>query len=80
MSYENPEEARAKRAEKEVAREAKGKAKLGRKRKSAKLEAEPPEPPNAKVARILESKAPEPASASAAQISRTQVARVARMW
>jgi hypothetical protein len=40
MSYENPEEARAKRAEKEVAGEAKGKAKLGRKRKSVTPEPE----------------------------------------
>ena len=40
MSYEDLEEARAKRAEKEAAREAKGKAKLGRKRKSVTPEPE----------------------------------------
>ena len=41
MSYENIEEARAKRAAKEVI---KGKGKRGRKRKSAALEADEPEP------------------------------------
>jgi hypothetical protein len=40
MSYENLEEARAKRAEKEAAREAKGKAKLGATRKSVTPEPE----------------------------------------
>ncbi|MCJ1363236.1 hypothetical protein MMC16_002343 [Acarospora aff. strigata] len=40
MSYKDLEEARAKRAEKEAAREAKGKGKRGRKCKSATLEAE----------------------------------------
>ncbi|KAK3174414.1 hypothetical protein OEA41_001660 [Lepraria neglecta] len=48
MSYEDLEEARAKRADKEAAKEAKGKGKRGRKRKSAALEADTPEP-NAKV-------------------------------
>ena len=37
--YEHLEEARAKRAEKEAPKEAKGKGKRGRKRKSAALEA-----------------------------------------
>jgi hypothetical protein len=40
MSYEDLEEARAKRAEKEAAKEAKGKGKRGRKPKSAVSEAE----------------------------------------
>ena len=48
MSYEDIEEARAKRAAKEVI---KGKGKRGRKRKSAALEAGEPEP---EVARMIE--------------------------
>jgi hypothetical protein len=99
MSYENLEEAQAKRAEKEAIKEAKGKGKrgwkctsatpeaeeatvdktiYGRKRKSAALEAEAPEP-KAKVARISKAPEPEPARAFVAQISRTQVTLVARM-
>jgi len=53
MSYEDLEEARAKRADKEAAKEAKGKGKRGRKCKSAALEAAAPEP-NAKVVRMSE--------------------------
>jgi len=51
ISYKDLEEARAKRADKEAAKEAKGKGKRGRKRKSAALEADAPEP-NAKVVRM----------------------------
>jgi hypothetical protein len=53
MSYEDLEEARAKRADKEAAKEAKDKGKRGRKRKSAALEAD-----NAKVVRMSEAPAP----------------------
>ena len=83
MSYEDLEEARAKRAEKEAVNEAKGKGKRGRKRKSAVPEADAPEP-KVKVARI--SNAPESARGSVVQMSGTQVtpdsrrAPVARMW
>jgi len=82
MSYEDLEEARAKRAEK-AAEEAKDKGKRGRKCKSAMPEADTPEP-KVKVARI--SNAPESARASVEQMSGTQVtpdpprAPVARMW
>jgi hypothetical protein len=96
MSYEDLEEARAKRAEKE----AKGKGKRGRKCTSATPEAEEATAdkatrgrkrksaaleaealePKAKVARISKAPEPEPARASVAQMSRTQVAPVARMW
>ena len=56
MSYEDIEEARAKRAAKGVI---KGKGKRGRKRKSAALEGGKPEPePELEVARMIE--APEP--------------------
>jgi hypothetical protein len=56
MSYEDIEEARAKRAAKEVI---KGKGKRGRKRKSAALEVGEPEPePEPELARMIE--APEP--------------------
>jgi len=61
MSYEGLEKARAKRADKEAAKEAKGKGKHSRKRKSAALEADTPEP-IAKVVRMSE--APAPARAS----------------
>jgi len=71
MSYEDLEEARAKRADKEAAKEAKGKGKRGRKRKSAALEADVPEP-NAKVVRMSE--APPPARASVVQMNGTLVA------
>jgi len=77
MSYEDLEEARAKRADKEAAKEAKeaqeakGKGNRGRKHKSAALEADAPEP-NAKVLRMSE--APAPARASVVRISGTPVA------
>jgi len=71
MSYEDLEEARAKRAEKDAAKETRGKCKRGRKRKSAALKAEEPEP-NAKVVRMSE--APAPARASVIQMSGTLVA------
>ena len=51
MSYEGLEEARAKRADKEAAKEAKGKGNRGQKRKSAALEADAPEP-NAKAVQM----------------------------
>ena len=70
MSYEDLEEARAKRADKEAAKEAKGKGKRGRKRKSAALEADTPEP-NAKVVRMSEALAP--TRASVVQMSGTPV-------
>jgi hypothetical protein len=84
MSFEDLEEAQAKRVEKESTQAAKGKAKRGRKRKSATLEAL--EPRN-KMARI--SKAPKLASTLATQVSGIQAAEdapeplgapVARMW
>ena len=71
MSYEDLEKARAKRADKEAAKEAKGKGKRGRKRKSAALEADTPEP-NAKVVRMSEALAP--TRASVVQMSGTPVA------
>jgi len=71
MSYEDLKEARVKRANKEAAKEAKGKGKRGRKRKSAALEADAPEP-NAKVVQMSE--APSPARASVVQMSGTPVA------
>ncbi len=64
MSYEDIEEARAKRAAKEVI---KGKGNRGRKRKSAALEAGKPEPElEPEVARMVE--APEPWRAPVAQM------------
>jgi hypothetical protein len=72
MSYEDLEEARAKRAEKEAAKEAKGKGKRGgRKRKSTASEVDAPEP-KAKVARMIESR--EPWKAPVARMSEAQVA------
>jgi hypothetical protein len=71
MSYEDLEEARVKRADKEAAKEAKGKGKHGQKRKSATLEADAPEP-NAKVVWMSEALAP--VRASMAQMSGTLVA------
>jgi hypothetical protein len=87
MSYEDLKEARTKRAEKEAAKETKGKGKRGRKRKAAGPEAEAEL--TAKVARM--SKALAPTRASVARMSETQVAEdgtalrpwrapVARMW
>lgn len=56
-SYEDPEQARAKRAEKEAAKKAKGKVKCSQKCKSAALEADAPER-DTKVARMSEAPAP----------------------
>lgn len=75
MSFEDLEEARAKRAVKGTAR-AKGKGKRGRKRKSSAPEAVAPKS-KAKVARMSE--APEPVKALVTQMSEGQVAPVARM-
>ena len=78
MSYEDIEEARAKRAAKEQA--AAGKGKRGRKRKSPAEEAGAPESAKAKVARMGE--ASEPAKAPVARMSKAQEpvrAPVARM-
>jgi hypothetical protein len=71
MSYEDLEAARAKRAEKDAAKEVKGNGKRGRKRKSAVLEADAPEP-NAKVVRMSE--APAPATALVVQMRGTPIA------
>ncbi|KAI9771953.1 MAG: hypothetical protein M1839_002586 [Geoglossum umbratile] len=60
MSYEDLEEARAKRAAKEKANVTAGKGKRGRKRKNLASEAEP----EAKVARMSDE--PEPATAPVA--------------
>jgi septum formation inhibitor MinC len=72
MSYEDLEEARAKRAAKEKATA--GKGKRGRKRKSPAPEPEPEPEPEAKVARMSE--VPEPAKAPVAPWR----APVARMY
>jgi hypothetical protein len=85
MSYEDLEEARAKRVVKESTQAAKGKGKRGRKSKSSPPE---PEEDTAETARRSASK---PASALVMQASRTQIAEdeialeplrapVARMW
>jgi len=71
MSYEDPEEARAKHAEKEAAKESKGKGKHGRKRKRATTEPDAPEP-KAKAAQM--SDAPEPWKVPVARMSEAQVA------
>ena len=59
MSYEDLEEAQAKRAEKDAAKEAKGKGKRGRKCKSATLEAEEATADKANRGRKRKSAAPE---------------------
>jgi hypothetical protein len=59
MSYEDLEEARAKRAEKETANEAKGKGKRGRKCKSATPEADEATADKAKRGRKRKSAVPE---------------------
>jgi hypothetical protein len=59
MSYEDLKEARAKRAEKEAAKEAKGKGKRGRKCKSATPEADEATTYNAKRGRKRNSAVPE---------------------
>ena len=78
MSYEDLEEARAKRAEKEAARAAKGKSKRGRKRKSAVPEAEEAAADKAKRSRKRKRASPEPEvpepKAKVARISKSQVA------
>jgi hypothetical protein len=90
MSYADLQEARVKRAEKDAAKEAKGKGKRGRKRKSATPEAEEATADKAKRGRkrksvALEAEAPEPiakvartskapARASVVQMSGTPVA------
>jgi hypothetical protein len=89
MSYEDLEEARTKRTEKEAAREAKGKAKRGRKRKVVPEGEEAPaetarrgrkrkrgelETPEPPNLSAPMSNAPEPASALVMRASRTQVA------
>jgi hypothetical protein len=74
MSYEDLQEARAKRAEEDAAKEAKDKGRRGRKRKSATPEAEEATAvkakPNAKVARMSKASA----RASVVQMSGTPVA------
>ena len=89
MSYEDLEEARRKRTEKEAAREAKGKAKRGRKRKvvpegeeataetarrGRKRKRAELETPELPNLSAPMSNAPEPASALVMQASRTQIA------
>ena len=71
INYEGLEEARAKHADKEIAKEAKDKGKCGRKHKSAALEADASKP-NVKVVQM--SKVPAPAKASVVQMSGTPVA------
>jgi hypothetical protein len=93
MSYEDLEEARAKRVIKDAAKEAKSKGKRGRKRKStvleaeAEAEAEEPEPePNAKMARTSRALAPLRASVMQTPITEDEIvpepwrALVAKMW
>ena len=59
MSYEDLEEARVKRAEKDAAKEAKGKGKRSRKRRSATPEADTPTPVKTKRGRKRKSDLPE---------------------
>jgi hypothetical protein len=73
MSYEDLEEARAKRAEKEAAKEAKGKGKRGRKPKSAAPEAEEVSADKGKCGQKRKSSAPE-SKAKVAWMSETQAA------
>lgn len=75
MSYEDLEEARAKRAAKDSAK-AKGKGTRGRKRKNPATVDDRPDPP-AKAAR--KSEAPELTRTPATRLSEVQVAPVARM-
>jgi hypothetical protein len=90
MSYEDLEEARAKRIVKEAAQVAKGKRKCGRKRKSGTLEAEEDtaktvrrgqkrkspalDAPSPTNKMARISSSPKPASALVMQASRTQIA------
>jgi hypothetical protein len=77
MSYAGLQEARVKRAEKDAAKEAKGKGKRGWKRKSATLEAKEATADKAKRGRkrksvTLEAEAPEPkAPEPIAKVART---------
>jgi len=89
MSYEDLEEARAKRVVKDAVKEAKGKGKRGRKRKSAVLEAEAEEPepePSAKMARTSKVLAPSRALVMQTPIAEDEIvpepwrALVAKMW
>ena len=96
MSYEDLEEARAKRAKKETANEAKGKGKRGQKCKSATPKVDEATADKVKCGRkrkrvMPEADTPEPARASGVQMSGTQImedksapepfrAPVARMW
>ena len=82
ISYEDLQEARAKRAEKDAAKEAKGKGKRGRKRKSATPEAEAATADKAKRGRkcksvVLEAEAPE-LNIKVAQMSKAPVPETAR--
>jgi hypothetical protein len=72
MSYEDLEEARAKRAEKEAEKEAKGKGKRGRKRKSAMLDADEATTNKAKRGRKRKSTMPE----ADASVPKAKVARM----
>lgn len=70
MSYEDLEEARAKRAEKEAAKEAKGKGKRGRKPKSAAPEVEEASADNAKRGRKRKSAEPDTPESAKAKVAR----------
>ena len=82
MSYEDLKEARAKRAEKEAAKEAKGKGKRSRKCKSATPEADEATADKAKRSRkrksaVLEADAPEP-KVKVARMSKAPAPETAR--
>jgi hypothetical protein len=75
MSYEDLQEARTKRAEKEAAKEAEGKGKRGRKPKNAALESEGASADNVKRGRkrkraVTESVTPESANTKVARMSK----------
>jgi hypothetical protein len=77
MSYEDLEEARAKRTEKEAVRAAKGKWNRGRKRKSSALEADEATADTGKRSQKRKRPSPEPEAleltAKVARISKAQV-------
>jgi hypothetical protein len=82
MSYEDLEEARVKRAEKDAAKEAKGKGKRSRKRRSVTLEADAVTPVQTKRGRkrksdLLEADVPEP-SIKVARMSEALLLETAR--
>jgi hypothetical protein len=82
MSYEDLKEARVKRAEKDTAKEAKGKGKRGRKRQSATPEADDVTPVKAKRGRkwksaLPEADAPEP-NIKVARMSKAPLPETAR--